>query len=296
MSNSGGDPFYNRKPVPDEFLEHVGPTGLSATEADETRERKYSATSGDIRKFSGKKKGWHPSDDPYYGRKPVPDSMIQGIGETGLSKQEEFENRERKFSIGGSDLRKFSDAKGGFHPSEDPYYGRKAVNKAEIDGVGETGQSAAEAYEVREEKASMFDLSGDPFQQVSGRGHRASVSGIAGPAAADARRRSSAVAPDIHHHQHSGYDGDEKLAPIASHVDGDEIRPSTERQTGSGYNTTTGPTTTTTTSTTTATHVNPASNVQVRDDSGHHTGTTGHTAFYDAATRDLDNIGPHDRV
>lgn len=172
----------------------------------------------------------------------------------------------------------------------------------QIDGVGETHLSAAEEFETRENKASLFDLSGDPFQQLTGSGHRASVSGIAGAGAADARRRSSAVAPDhMHaaqqaHHQHSGYDG-EKLAPIESNVDGDEIRPSTD-----GAVTHTGPTTTTTTTTTTSTSVHPASgaadpsNVQVRDDTGHRVGETGHTTFYDSATRDLDNIGPHDRA
>lgn len=179
----------------------------------------------------------------------------------------------------------------------------------------------AEEFEVRENKASLFDLSSDPFAQITGTGHRASVSGMAGPAAAAAaRRRSSAVAPDLHHtqnehHHHSGYEGN-NLQPIQSRTDADEIRPSTEAPSSSSgayptnaFTTTTGPTTTTTTTTTsglnpaTSTSINPvksslnpAQDVKVRDDSGHHVGTTGHTAFYDQATRDLDNIGPHDRV
>lgn len=192
----------------------------------------------------------------------------------------------------------------------------------QIDGVGDTQMTRAEEFETRENKASLFDLSSDPFQQLAGSGHRASVSGMAGPAAAAAaRRRSSAVAPDFTHppesqhphHQHSGYDGD-KLAPIESRADGDEIRPSTDNpSSGVTYPTTafTGPTTTTTTTTTTSTTVNPATStsinpassavnpaadVQVRDDTGHNVGTTGHTTFYDAATQELNNVAPHDRA
>lgn len=180
--------------------------------------------------------------------------------------------------------------------------------------------SRAEEFETRENKASLFDLSSDPFAQVTGTGHRASISAGAAPvAAAAARRRSSAVAPDLHHaeHQHhSGYEGN-NLQPIQSRMD-DEITPSTDGHSGTTgttgtYPTTafthTGPTTTTTTTTTsglnpaTSTSINPVSSsldpaqdVKVRDESGHHVGTTGHTAFYDQATRDLDNIGPHDKV
>lgn len=164
----------------------------------------------------------------------------------------------------------------------------------------------AEEYETRENKASLFDLSSDPFQVVTGSGHRASISGMAGPAAAAAaRRRSSAVAPDAHHphhdgpehaqthHQRSGYDGDNNLTTIQSRVDRDEIRPSTDGPAA----TQTGPTTTTTTTTTTtSTAVNPASDVRVRDNSGHATGATGHTTFYDAATRDSENVGTHDKA
>lgn len=171
------------------------------------------------------------------------------------------------------------------------------IAEEQIEGVGDTGYSKAEEYEVRENKQSLFDLSSDPFQQITGSGHRASVSGpVVVGGAADARRRSSAVAPHTMHeesHHHSGYDGD-KLAPIESRADGDEIRPSTE---GTHPTTTlNGPTTTTTTTTTTSVH--PSSHVEVRDNTGHHVGETGHTNFYDAATADMDrdNIGPHDRA
>lgn len=143
----------------------------------------------------------------------------------------------------------------------------------------------AEEFEVRENKASLFDLSSDPFAQITGSGHRASVSGMAGPAAAAAaRRRSSAVAPhhahdETQHHHHSGYDGDQKLAPVESRTEpaptaratDDEIRPSTEVP---PHNTTT---------TTTGVHSSPNNAVN-----------TGHTNFYDEATRDLDSVAPHE--
>lgn len=163
--------------------------------------------------------------------------------------------------------------------------------EVQLEGVGDTQMSKAEEFEVRENKASMFDLSSDPFAQITGTGHRASVSGIAGPAAAAARRRSSAVAPDIEHttpHHHSGYDGDQRLGAIPDQTNGDEIRPSTEGPGGSAY---TAPTTTTTTTTTTSTNV-ASSATPAHDGTGHVTGANGHTTFYDAATRDLDNVGP----
>jgi hypothetical protein len=75
----------------------------------------------------------------------------------------------------------------------------------------------AEAFEVRERKQSLFQLSDDPFDVIAGR-HRQSVSGVASSASAEAtRRRSSAVAPDAAAAaaSHSRYHG-EKLAPIES--------------------------------------------------------------------------------
>ena len=63
--------------------------------------------------------------EPYYQRKKVPDSFIHGVGETGLTKEEEFLNRERKYSRDGGDLRKFSST---LEPASDPYYARKSVH------------------------------------------------------------------------------------------------------------------------------------------------------------------------
>lgn len=141
--------------------------------------------------------------------------------------------------MNGVDVRKFSTSKkGGLEPQDDPYYGRKRVSgkshfasvqakalkyransppDAEIVGIGETNMTPAEAYEVRERKQSLFQLSGDPFDVVAGR-HRQSVSGVASSASATAsRRRSSATAPDAAAAaaSHSKYQGD-KLAPIES--------------------------------------------------------------------------------
>jgi hypothetical protein len=57
------------------------------------------------------------------------DAEAQGVGETGLTQEEEFLNRERKYSVGGVDVRKFSTSStGGWKPQADPYYGRKQVS------------------------------------------------------------------------------------------------------------------------------------------------------------------------
>jgi hypothetical protein len=80
----------------------------------------------------------------------------------------------------------------------------------------------AEAYETRERKQSLFQISDDPFAAVAG-GHRQSVSGVASSASAAAtRRRSSAVAPDADasYATHSGYSMGDKLAPIESRPEG----------------------------------------------------------------------------
>jgi len=298
MAKAGDDPYYNRKQVPNEFIDGVGYSGLTPGEEVVNRERKYSRDGGDLRHHFWNPKGKDGKPDPYYQRKPVPEALTHGVGETGLSKEEEYLNRERKYSLTGADVRKFSSGtKSGFAASNDPYYGRKQVNKAQIEGVGETEMSPAEVYEQRDNKTAFAEFSGDPFQLVTGQGHRQSVSGISGPAAAAAaRRRSSAVAPDTmaaKGHHHSGYDGDNRLAPVESRAD-EEIVPSSSHTNGSGTTPTppqistnapqAGSTTTTTTST------------AVRDDTGHHTGPTGHTTFYDAATRDLDNVAPHEKV
>lgn len=162
-----------------------------------------------------------------------------------------------------------------------------------LDGVGETGLSKAEEYEIRENKESMFDLSRDPFKEITGGGHRASVSGPAIAAAAGDARRKSSIAPDHAYAaqkavQNSGYHGS-NLAPIESRKE-DEITPS--QSSHGGGSTHNGPTTTTTTTTTTAIHNFPGTvggsvPATVRDSSGHATGPTGHTQFYDSATRDL---------
>jgi hypothetical protein len=52
-----------------------------------------------------------------------------GVGDTGLTPEEEFQNRERKYSVGGYDVRKFSrGGKNSLEPATDPYYARKMVS------------------------------------------------------------------------------------------------------------------------------------------------------------------------
>ena len=84
-------------------------------------------------------------------------------------------------------------------------------------GIGETGYTPAEEFEVRERKQSVVNFSGDPFQQLLGNGHRQSISQGASVGAAATRRRSSA-APMDNTTNGSGqrYQPDEKLAPIES--------------------------------------------------------------------------------
>jgi len=240
------DPFYTRKRVPDAFVQDIGESGLTPQEEFLSRERKFSLGpgGGDVRKFSNPKLGKTGKTDPFYQRKQVTAAMIHGVGDTGLSKQEEYHNRERKYSLAdGSDARKFSSAKGGLTPMSDPYYARKRASDVEIIGVGDTGGSKAEDFEVRERKQSMFQLSDDPFAQISGH-HRPSIAGQGAVefAAAAHRRKSSAIAPDHTHsatQHHSGYDGDQ-LAPIESRVeDGpgheDDIRSSDVASSTNGH-------------------------------------------------------------
>lgn len=139
--------------------------------------------------------------------------------------------------------------------------------------------SRAEEFDTRENKAALFDESSDPFQLLSGRGSRASISAAAAPVATDARRRSSAVAPDAaaavartQHGHTSGYGGNDKLEIIPSHVEDNTIRPSSDAPTS--------------TASTEVTHSDPTRSV----------GDTGHTTFYDAATKDLDSVGPRGEV
>jgi len=70
------DPFYTRKPVPDELIrgEHI--PGLTQDQAFQTRERKLSIAGpggSDLRRFSNT---LTPKNDPFYSRKPVPDAVI----------------------------------------------------------------------------------------------------------------------------------------------------------------------------------------------------------------------------
>jgi len=211
------DPFYSRKQVPDELVQGTGIPGLSQDQAFEARERKLSKggkDGSDLRKFSN---FFSPKNDPFYQRKPVPHSLIEGTGVPGLTKEQAYENHERKLSTvakDGGDLRKFSNF---FSPPKDPFYARKPVPdqlvKDEITNI-----DPVEKYENRERKLSMFTLTSDPFDELTGR--RTSV--VNDSAVGVGRRRSSAVAPDhvasATQGHHSGYDG-EHLAPIESRVE-----------------------------------------------------------------------------
>lgn len=89
----------------------------------------------------------------------------EGVGETGLSREEEFDNRERKMSVNGVDIRKFGmKADSGWKPANDPYYGRKSVSAAHTQGIGETYNTPAEDYAIRDRKMSAVNFSDDPFQ------------------------------------------------------------------------------------------------------------------------------------
>jgi len=208
------DPFYTRKPVPKELIAGTSVAGLTEEQAFQARERKLSQAGpggSDLRRFSN----WlTPKNDPFYSRKPVPSSQIEGSGVPGLSKEEATIVRERKLSTAsGGDLRKFSNA---LTPVKDPYYSRKPVPDALI--KDDTPLDPVERYENRERKLSMFQLTTDPFDQITGR--RSSV--VTDSALGVGRRRSSAVAPDAMHsataRHHSGFDGDQ-LAPIESRPD-----------------------------------------------------------------------------
>lgn len=212
--SKAADPFYTRKPVPKELVAGSGVAGLTEDQALQARERKLSQAGpggSDLRKFSD----WlTPKKDPFYSRKPVPSSLLEGSGVPGLSKEEATIVRERKLSTAsGGDLRKFSNT---FTPVKDPYYSRKPVPDALI--KDDTPLDPVERYENRERKLSMFQLTTDPFDEIAGR--RTSV--VTDSALGVGRRRSSAVAPDAMHsaaaHHHSSFGGD-KLAPIESRAE-----------------------------------------------------------------------------
>lgn len=121
--------------VLDEYIEHVGYTGLTPQEEITNRERKYSVQGDDVRRFSNPKGAKEGTLDPYYQRRSIPDAMVKGVGETGLTTEQEYENRERKYSATGVDVRRFSNTSTGFlNPSADPYYGRKSVHSKLIHG------------------------------------------------------------------------------------------------------------------------------------------------------------------
>ena len=57
------------------------------------------------------------------------DELIKDVGLTGLTPEEEHWNRERKYSVDGHDVRKFSrGTKNSLEPSTDPYYARKQIS------------------------------------------------------------------------------------------------------------------------------------------------------------------------
>jgi hypothetical protein len=96
------------------------------------------------------------ADDPYYNRKPIPDSLIKDVGITGLTPQEEYITRERKYSAAdGTDIRSHS-LKAITKPG-DPYYNRKRVSDAEAHGVAPTGLTPQEEHANRERKFSAAD-------------------------------------------------------------------------------------------------------------------------------------------
>lgn len=268
------DPYYNRKPIPDSLIQDVGITGLTPQEEYVNRERKYSAADGtDIRSHS--LKAITKPGDPYYNRKRVSDAEAHGVGLTGLTPQEEYNNRERKYSAAdGTDIRSHS-LKAITKPG-DPYYHRKKLSDAETAGVADLNSqmTPAEQYEVRERKQSMFQISDDPFAAMAGAHRKSSiVPGEIGALSDATRRRSSAVAPDHTHAaanalHHSGYDGSTQLQPIESRADA----PAAGLSDAGGSGTTAA-------------------------DGDHHTGPNGHTQFYDQATGRAahdDEIGPHD--
>lgn len=168
-------------------------------------------------------------------------------------------------------------------------------------GIGETGNTPAQDFEVRERKQSVVNFSGDPFQLLSGQGHRQSVSGGQALAAANQateRRRSSAVGPGAaaaaaRATHHSGYDGD-KLAPIMSkpelppvaHVSADRDEITSEGSTfapsnlsGSGVTGQTSGTSGVGSGTTGVGSAAPAAN--------------GHATYYDATTTGHSHEGAH---
>ncbi|KAJ9605038.1 hypothetical protein H2200_010427 [Cladophialophora chaetospira] len=287
------DPYYNRKPVPDELIKDVGLTGLTPQDEFLNREKKYTLGNGvDVRRFSnGLNDGSAPQNDPYYGRRKVSDQEIHGVAETGLTAEDEYLNRERKYSVQGQDVRKFSrGTKNSLAPSTDPYYNRKKVTDAETQGIAPLDHlTPAEQYEARERKQSLFQLSSDPFDNLRG-SHRQSISGaVTGASAAATRRRSSAVAPDgvaaaQGGRHHSGFDGN-KLEPIVSRADGPSGGSHNGESSASGH---------VSEDTLNRDSIDPVG--YNGHSGGGHDG--GHTRVYDAVTsghhHDPDSVAPHE--
>ena len=156
-------------------------------------------------------------------------------------------------------------------------------------GIGETGNTPAEDYSIRERKQSVVNFSGDPFQQLVGQGHRQSVSGGQALEAANQateRRRSSAVGPNASSAaaratQRSGYDGG-GLAPIQSRP---ELPPVANVTRDRDEITSEGST------------MAPSSGASGAGSGGVGSaapGANGHTNYYDAATTENDHSGGRD--
>ena len=87
-------------------------------------------------------------EDPYYSRKPIPKDAVADEGLTGLTPDQEYAIRERKYSRDGKDLRKFVSDKG------DPYYSRKKIPDSLIAAEPIPGLNPQEALLNRERKFS----------------------------------------------------------------------------------------------------------------------------------------------
>lgn len=82
--------------------------------------------------------------------------MMTNVGNTGLTLEEEFATRERKYSLpDGSDARISSNK---MTPQNDPYYTRRKVSAKHLEGVGQTGNTAARDWEVQDRKQAIFTI------------------------------------------------------------------------------------------------------------------------------------------
>lgn len=268
------------------------------------------------------------ADDPYYSRKPIPNSLIQDVGITGLTPQEEYINRERKYSAAdGTDIRSHS-LKAITKPG-DPYYNRKRVSDAEAHGIGLTGLTPQKEYNNRERKYSAADGTdirshslraitkpGDPYYNRKKIGD-AEIAGVADlnahmtPAEQyEVRERKQSMfqisedpfaAMAGSHRKSSIVPGEIRALTNATRRRSSAVAP--ERiQTAhhhSGYD---GldqlqPIESKADVPTTGQSDTGGSSGTTAAEGGHHTGPNGHTHFYDQATGRVDHdddIGPHD--